>query len=69
MAMGEDEEWRDPALQRKMNVAAIDREIAGRADELRRRGVRNPVTQAEEEAAARLDKSAAALNRWRRRYR
>jgi hypothetical protein len=65
------EEWyRAPAARRKKLAATIAREIAVRADELRRRGVRNPVTQAEKEAAERWHHvSGAALNRWLRRNR
>jgi hypothetical protein len=60
------EDWR---VQRKKQAAAIRREIAARADELRRRGVRNPVTQAEAEIAQRWQRTGPALNRWLRRHR
>jgi hypothetical protein len=64
------EDWRDPAAtQRKTRAAAIRCEIAARADELRSRGVRNPVTQAEEEIAKRWQRTGPALNRWLRRNR
>ena len=50
--------------------AEIRQEIAARADELRRRGVRNPVTQAEDEIAKQLGHAGGpALNRWLRRHR
>ena len=58
------------ATQRKRRAAAIRREIATRAEELRRRGVRNSVEQAEAEIAERWQHaSGAALNRWLRRNR
>jgi hypothetical protein len=60
------EDWR---VQRKKQAAAIRREVAARADELRRRGVRNPVTQAEAEIAQRWQRTGPALNRWLRRNR
>jgi hypothetical protein len=64
------EDWRDSAVtQRKKQAAGIRREIAVRADELRRRGVRNPVAQAEEEIAQRWQRTGPALNRWLRRHR
>jgi hypothetical protein len=64
------EDWRDSAAtQRKKQAAAIRREIAARADELRRCGVRDPVTQAEEEIAQRWQRTGPALNRWLRRHR
>jgi hypothetical protein len=48
----------------------IAQEIAVRADELRRRGARDPVAQAEEAIAERLGHaSGPALNRWLRRHR
>jgi hypothetical protein len=60
----------NPALQKKKRAAAIIREIAARADRLRRDGARNPVTQAEREVAARWQYvSGSALNRWLRRNR
>ena len=60
----------DPREQRKRRAAVIRREIAARADELRRQGVRNPVEQAEAEIAKRLQHAnGAALNRWLRRHR
>ena len=65
------EDWRDlAATQRKKQVAAIRREIAARAEELRRVGVPNPVARAEAEIAERWQHaSGAALNRWLRRHR
>jgi hypothetical protein len=60
------EDWR---VQRKKQAAAIRCEIAVRADELRRRGARNPVTQAEAEIAQRWQRTGPALNRWLRRHR
>jgi len=64
------EDWRDlTATERKTRAAAIRCEIAARADELRSRGVRNPVTQAEEEIAKRWQRTGPALNRWLRRNR
>ena len=61
---------KDPREQRKRRAAVIRREIAARADELRRQGVRNPVEQAEAEIAKRLQHAnGAALNRWLRRHR
>ena len=64
------EDWRDlAATQRKEQAAAIRLDIAARADELRRRGVHNPVTRAEEEIAKRWQRTGAALNRWLRRNR
>jgi hypothetical protein len=60
----------NPTLQKRKRAAAISRQIAARANELRRDGVRNPVTQAEEEVAERLHHpSGSALNRWLRRNR
>jgi len=56
-------------MQRKEQAAAIRLDIAARADELRRRGVHNPVTRAEEEIAKRWQRTGAALNRWLRRNR
>ena len=63
--------WRDPtATQRKKRAAAIRREIAARANELRRRGVRNPIAKAEQEFAELYQHAnGAALNRWLRRNR
>jgi hypothetical protein len=63
------EEWRcQDSARKKMRAATIKREIAAHADELRRHGVRNPVTQAQEEIAKRWQHaSGAALNRWLRR--
>jgi hypothetical protein len=60
------EDWRQaPAARRKMLAAAIDREIAMLADELRHRGVRNPITGAREALAKRYrHASGAALKRW-----
>jgi len=64
------EDWRDlAATQRKEQAAAIRLEIAARAEELRRAGVRNPVTQAEAEIAKRWQRTGPALNRWLRRNR
>jgi hypothetical protein len=69
-AAAQPQDWRDPAALRKKRAAAISREIAARADELKRRGVRNPVTQAEKEIAEHYQHaSGAALNRWLRRHR
>jgi hypothetical protein len=63
----------DRLLQALRSVAdpmEIAQEIAARADELRRRSVRDPVTQAEEEIAKQLGHaSGPALNRWLRRHR
>jgi len=59
-----------PAMQRKKRAAVIKREIAARAEELRRLGVNKPVTRAEKEIAERWQHaSGAALNRWLRRNR
>jgi hypothetical protein len=59
-----------PAMQRKKRAAVIKREIAVRADELRRAGVHNPVTRAEAEIAERWQHAnGPALNRWLRRNR
>jgi hypothetical protein len=71
MQEAQPKDWHDfAATQRKKQVAAIKREIAARAEELRRLGVRNPVEQAEEELAERWQHaSGAALNRWLRRNR
>jgi len=65
------EDWRcQDSARKKMLAATIRREIAARADELRRQGVRNPVEQAEAEIAKRLQHAnGAALNRWLRRHR
>jgi hypothetical protein len=65
------EEWRcQDSARKKMLAAVIRREIVAHADELRRRGVHNPVTQAEAEIAKRWQHaSGAALNRWLRRNR
>ena len=65
------EDGRDlSTMQRKRRAAAIRGEIAARVDELRQRGVRNPVTQAEREVAERYQHAnGAALNRWLRRNR
>jgi hypothetical protein len=58
------------ALRRTDSPTEIRQEIVARADELRRRGVRNPVTQAEKEIAQQLGHvSGPALNRWLRRHR
>ena len=55
----------NPAARRKALVTALRREIAKRAAELERAGVRNPVTRAEKEVAERLGYvSGVALNRW-----
>ena len=60
----------EPAPPVKILAAAISREIVARADELRRCGVQNPITQAREEAAKRWGHaSGAALHRWLRRNR
>jgi hypothetical protein len=60
----------EPAPPAKIRAATIAREIAARADELRRRGVHNPITQARNEAAKRWHHaSGAALHRWLRRNR
>ena len=68
---GDIEGWRqDPAARKKILAATIRREIAALANELRKRGVRNPITRAEEEVAKRWQHaSGAALNRWLRRNR
>ena len=65
------EDGRDlSTMQRKRRAAAIRGEIAARVDELRQRGVRNPVTQAEREVAERYQHAnGVALNRWLRRNR
>jgi hypothetical protein len=65
------EDWRDvAATQRKRQAADIRREIAARADELRRGGARTPVAQAEKEIAEQLGHaSGPALNKWLRRHR
>jgi len=65
------EEWRcQDSARKKMLAAAIKLEIAAHADELRRHGVRNPVTQAKEEIAKRWQHaSGAALDRWLHRNR
>jgi hypothetical protein len=61
---------KDPREQRKRRAAVITREIAARVDELRRSGVRNPVTQAKEEVAERWGyDNVEALDRWLRRNR
>jgi predicted DNA-binding protein (UPF0251 family) len=58
------------AMRAAADPEEISQEIAARADELRRRGVRNPVTRAEKEMAERLGHaSGSALNRWLRRHR
>ena len=55
---------------RRRDPVEISREIATRAEELRRAGVPNPVKQAEAEIAKRLGHaSGPALNRWLRRHR
>jgi hypothetical protein len=63
----------DRFLQAMRAVASpmeITQEIATRAGELRRRGVRAPVAQAEKEMAEQLGHaSGPALNRWLRRHR
>jgi len=65
-----DSDLTNPALHKKQLAADISRKIAVRADELRRDGVRNPVTRAEQEVAERLRyRSGPALNRWLRRNR
>jgi len=65
-----DADLTNPALQKKKLAAAIRRKIAERAGELRRDGARNPVAQAEDEVAKRLQyPSGSALNRWLRRNR
>src|SRR5262249_28037634 len=59
-----------PVMQKKQWVAVIKREIAARAEELRRAGVHNPVARAEAEIAERWQHAnGAALNRWLRRNR
>jgi hypothetical protein len=64
------EELRDPVAHRKRIAAEIDFEIAMRVAELEKCGVRNPVTQAKEEAAKRWGHDKVeALNRWLRRNR
>jgi hypothetical protein len=64
------EELRDPVAHRKRIAATIDFEIAMRVAELERYGIRNPVTQAKEEAAKRWGHDKVeALNRWLRRNR
>jgi hypothetical protein len=65
------EDGRDlSATQRKRRAATIRREIAMRAEELRRAGVPSPVTQAEEEMAKWWQHTnGAALNKWLRRNR
>jgi hypothetical protein len=68
LGQAQPEDW--SATQRKRQVVAIRREIAARAEELRRAGVSKPVTQAEAEIAERWQHaSGAALNRWLRRNR
>jgi hypothetical protein len=63
------EDWCDPVAQSKVKAAVIKVWVGARADELRRCSVRNPVTQAWDEAAARWGhKNGYALNRWWRRY-
>jgi hypothetical protein len=64
-------DWRDAAAtQRKRQAADIRREIAARADELRRGGARTPVAQAEKQIAEQLGHaSGPALNKWLRRHR
>jgi len=58
------------AAQPRQRAVDIRREITARADELRRRGVRDPVTRAEKEIAERLGHaSGPSLNRWLRRHR
>jgi hypothetical protein len=62
--------WRGKDGSRKLLAAAIRREIAARADELRRRGVRAPITEAEKEAAERYQHaSGTALHKWLQRNR
>jgi hypothetical protein len=68
--MQREEELRDPVAHRKRIAAAIDFEIAMRAAELEKCGVRNPVTQAKEKAAKRWGHdNVEALDRWLRRNR
>ena len=56
------EDWR---VQRKKQAAAIRREIAVRATELKQYGVRTPIAQAREEVARRYGRaSGPALKKW-----
>ena len=50
---GDLEDWGDPAARKKRRAAAMSRAVAERADELRRQGVGNPVTEARKEIAKR----------------
>jgi hypothetical protein len=69
--LGQTAAWRDPpAVQRKRRAAILDRERKALADEFRRRGVRDPVRQAENEVAKRNGfRNGPAFNRWLRRNR
>jgi hypothetical protein len=59
----------NPRVQKKKRVAAVKREHAALADQLRRSGEPKPSAQAWEELAKRHGRSPEALKRWANRNR